>query len=856
MRKFCTIILLLLAAHTFSQTNPAVFNLASGNYSFSSWPSSSAAGTYPANMIFHFTNDATGGSYNASANGNADYNCGYNLGSRNRVNGQGNNGFSFIATSSALWNNCSSGTASATRFMGAALLGLNSTGRTNIQVSWTGRTYSVSDDDRVFAIRLQYRTTTSGNWTDVPGPVQYTGTTAGSSAVVPAATLPAACENQATLYLRWLYVSVSGSNGTRPEIGVDDISVTSTSGANNLSFAYSATTTAAINPPYVSGTINDALDPALTSGIITEVKDNGVNIAAADYTLNASSSNTSVVPNANVNVSKADGLATIRITPAAVGYADITLTLTKGSNTRNLVINYAASQSNSANARWMTGIADASAAIAIDDEYMIVANDETNLLYVYNRAQSGLPVATYDYNQGNVLSLTDGSAGNWKEVDVEAAVRSIVQPNKIFLLGSMSNSSSFNNKPNRNRLFSLNVTGTGSSTSFSNEGAYSNLRQRLITWGDGHGYNFTASAADGKDPKLIDGFNVEGMVFAPDNSTMYIGFRAPLVPTAGRTRAVIAPIADFESWYNNGSPTGNPTIGTPVELNLGGRGIRDLIRLSSGLYVILAGNYDDAPLNGAVYRWTGNVADAPVELPSFNITAFNAEAAMQVNEGGNISLNKLQIITDNGSNILYNDGNEAKDLAQNNYKKFATQVFESPITAILPVSFVYFSVANPAMPVLQWKISSPAEAESFIVERSYNGNVYEEIATIPASHTQEVYGYTDAVGGRNALVYYRIRLVGKTGGQLLSPIRILESQSLYSIRTWPNPVPGNVFYVETKIAGNKSLMVYNSNGTQQYSSRFNPSLQEVNTSGWSSGVYFIKVQFEDGTVQTSRISIP
>lgn len=856
MRKFYLSFLLLLSIKTFSQSNPAVFDLSSGNYSFTSWSSAAAAGTYPANMVFHFTNDATGGSYNPNANGNSDFNCAYNLGSRNRINGQNANGFSFIATSSALWDNCASGSAASTRFMGAAVVGLNSTGRTNIQVGWTGRTFTVSDDDRIFGIRLQYRTTTSGTWTDVPGPVQYVTSTAGSSAVVPTATLPAACENKANLYLRWLYLSISGTNGTRPQIGVDEISITSASGANNLSFAYSANTTAALNPPFVSGTINDALDPAKIDGIVTEVKDNGISIPVAGYTVTASSNNTTVVPNANIAITKADGLATIKITPAAVGYADISLTLTKGSFTRNLVINYAASQSASANARWLTGISDASAAIALDDNYAIIANDETNLLYVYKRTQSGLPVTSYDFNQGNNLNLTDGSSGNWKEVDVEAGVKSIANTGRIYWLGSMSNSSSFNNKPNRNRLFAVTASGTGAATSFGTVGYYSNLRQRLIVWGDAAGYNFTASAADGKDPKLIDGFNAEGMVFGPDNTTLYIGFRAPLVPTAGRTKAVIAPIQNFESWFNNGAPSGNPAIGTPIELNLGGRGIRDLVKLSSGLYIIIAGNYDDTPLNGAVYRWTGNASDAPVELPSFGLTSFNAEAAMQVNEAGNLSLNKLQIITDNGSNDLYNDGSEAKDLAQSNYKKFASEVFVSPITAILPVTFVSFTATKiNTGALLNWKVALPGEVQDFVIERSYNGSDFSSIAGIQANANQEVYTFTD-VSNAGKDVFYRIQAITKSANKLYSLIRLVQYKDSWIVKAFPNPVINNTFSLSTSKAGIKKVIVYTNEGAAFDQYQFADAVKEIPTKGWSKGVYFIKVLFNDNTVGTTRVVIP
>ncbi len=71
----------------------------------------------------------------------------------------------------------------------------------------------------------------------------------------------------------------------------------------------------------------------------------------------------------------------------------------------------------------------------------------------------------------------------------------------------------------------------------------------------------------------------------------------------------------------------------PLELDLGNRGIRDIIRLSNGNYVIVAGSYDGTSIP-AVFRWTGNAADAPLHLPSFDLTGLNAEAAIGVNEGG------------------------------------------------------------------------------------------------------------------------------------------------------------------------------------------------------------------------------
>ena len=58
-----------------------------------------------------------------------------------------------------------------------------------------------------------------------------------------------------------------------------------------------------------------------------------------------------------------------------------------------------------ATTRFHTGSSDASAAIAIDENYMIVGDDEMNKLFVYNRKSPGLPITSFDFN--GLLGLTD-----------------------------------------------------------------------------------------------------------------------------------------------------------------------------------------------------------------------------------------------------------------------------------------------------------------------------------------------------------------------------------------------------------------------------------------------------------------
>jgi len=462
-----------------------------------------------------------------------------------------------------------------------------------------------------------------------------------------------------------------------------------------------------INPPYISGVINDPTDPASTTGIKIDVTENSLPILATNYLVTATSSNTNVVTVANVMINKFDGYAIVKIIATGIGYSDIKLKLTKGSSTDNITIKFAASIASATpnSTIFHTGSSDASAAIVLDTNYMVIGDDEMNSLFVYDRKKSGLPVKSYDYQ--NLLGLTDGNTGNYAEIDLEAGVKSINYPNRVYWISSLGTSGSNNIiKPNINRLFATDITGTGSNTAFATVGYYNDIRNQLIAWGNSKGYNFSASAASGHDAKLIDGFNVEGMCFAPDNTSLFIGFRSPLVPITSRTKALIAPILNFETWFNNGNPTGNPTIGNPIELYLGGRGFRDIIRLSNGVYIIIAGNYAANPLNGAIYKWTGIATDAPILIPDFNITNLNVEAVAELSSNGTMADYKLQIISDNGSTEYYNDGNQSKDLSQNNFKKFRSDILTTS-SNVLPVSIVYFrAVKRNEKNYLQWKINN------------------------------------------------------------------------------------------------------------------------------------------------------
>lgn len=406
--------------------------------------------------------------------------------------------------------------------------------------------------------------------------------------------------------------------------------------------------------------MNNNTDPFIVSGLDITVTDDNVDA----LTFSMTSSKTSVVPNANFTVTGTGNARKFRINPTGVGYATLTLKVTdaQGGN-KSITVNVAVSQAlatASLKDIYNAGVADGSTAIPIDDNYMFAADDETNVIKLFSRNNSGLSLYQFDVNSYLNLSGT--------EVDIEASFRSTTKPNRIYWIGSLSNSKSGEARDDRNRIFATDIVGTGANATLVFVGYYSGLRSKLITWGNNNGYNFTAKAATGIEPKRIDGFNIEGLEMGPDGTTLYIGFRAPYVGS-GTNKALICPLQNFESWFGNGSPSASPVFGSPIELNLNNHGIRSLGKNASNNYLIVAGSYA-ATGTFELYSWNGQSATAPVLLNA-NLTNLKPEGIVGVPADISGSFT-VDLVSDLGSDIPYNDGVENKDVVEPNHRKFLT----------------------------------------------------------------------------------------------------------------------------------------------------------------------------------------
>ena len=252
---------------------PLAHDLATGPYAFTGWSTNAAAGTYPPNMLFLQTPTNALPDPTLAMDFTNWWTLPYDRASRSRINALGEDGIAFLNTSDPQ--------ADGGGFVGAAVLALNTLGRTNLLVTWRGGT--VNPNARACAIRLQYRVGTTNAFTDLldgqAQPVEYLrNPTRGHTATLGPVKLPAACEDQPYVQLRWKYHWVSGASGSRDQLRLDDIVVAgqvTAPGASSLVLqpdgSFSLEFTATPHLPHSVETSTNLVDWVATGSVTTDL---------------------------------------------------------------------------------------------------------------------------------------------------------------------------------------------------------------------------------------------------------------------------------------------------------------------------------------------------------------------------------------------------------------------------------------------------------------------------------------------------------------------------------------------------------------------------------------------------------
>ncbi len=183
----------------------------------------------------------------------------------------------------------------------------------------------------------------------------------------------------------------------------------------------------------------------------------------------------------------------------------------------------------------------------------------------------------------------------------------------------------------------------------------------------------------------------------------------------------------------------------------------------------------------------------------------------------------------------------------------ATVTINFSIGATLPVVLKSFSAQlNNGKVDLKWVTATEINASHFVIERSYNGSDFTDLATVMAfgnTTDEKTYGYADHnFATDKQVVYYRLRQVDADGKLDYSATRIIrtgkQNQGTATILTFPNPVISEVRITIPNDWQNKKVTyeIVNANGQTVRKSVSGTSSQTetIDVSTLSRGFYVVK----------------
>ena len=293
------------------------------------------------------------------------------------------------------------------------------------------------------------------------------------------------------------------------------------------------------------------------------------------------------------------------------------------------------------------GMSDASAAVAVDEDMFIVADDENNVLRVYSIKGPDLPVYRYDLTQ--FLNIFP----EHPEADIEGATKI---DNTIYWISSHGRNKDGKMRPNRYRFFATSVKVENGKITIEPIGIpcktlihslVKTMPARMLRLVEAT--RFDASNMTKRERKIlapkIAGLNIEGLCASHDGKTIYIGFRnpRPYNKVSWRAQAIVVPLNNPQQVIVKGHP---PMFGDPILWDLGGLGIRSMeYSHFHKAYFIIAGPHNAGP-GFALYRWSGEKEQPAVLVRKLSEVenSFGPEALVGFNNSG-----KFLLLSDDGS---------------------------------------------------------------------------------------------------------------------------------------------------------------------------------------------------------------
>jgi hypothetical protein len=174
--------------------------------------------------------------------------------------------------------------------------------------------------------------------------------------------------------------------------------------------------------------------------------------------------------------------------------------------------------------------------------------------------------------------------------------------------------------------------------------------------------------------------------------------------------------------------------------------------------------------------------------------------------------------------------------------------------AELPVEFIHFDAQAAANHTadLHWATASEIDNSHFVIERSYDGEHFEEVARVEGNgNSSEVlhYAYPDmSIAKGTQVAFYRLHQFDYNGASEYSDVRKvsfgMNNLDKPSIAIYPNPFTSDVYINVSTLSGAKAIIrVANLSGQQLLERSLNTtqSIEKVDLSSLPKGIYFVHV---------------
>lgn len=219
----------------------------------------------------------------------------------------------------------------------------------------------------------------------------------------------------------------------------------------------------------------------------------------------------------------------------------------------------------------------------------------------------------------------------WKLVDLEGVA--VDQTGYIYAISSHSRNSAGDEKTSREKLVRFRIEGDRVVEPVEAIG----LKRSLLA-----AHPLLAAAAEIRDVKNMGGLNIEALAMTPDDSSLLVGFRSPLL----EQRAIVAFIENPQAVFESGE---QPVIAARLAtLDLGGDGIRGMayVRLLAG-YLVISGPTNREQVQFGLWFWGGNSDDPARRVTVAGLPGFeHAEGICPALIDGE---QRIIIVSDDGS---------------------------------------------------------------------------------------------------------------------------------------------------------------------------------------------------------------